>query len=528
MLKQKIKKIWSGILSVTLIAGILLPFGIAENSEAAAPRFNFLQGDYELRRGANVTRGDSVRGNPVTGNPGDVFEVAVYYHNGVVDTTAQNTRIKVSMPSETTNKQAIINASISANNADTVTNTVVNGQIVGLPNLQINLADDAKLEYIPGSAKWYPNFTDVSNPPSSLLSGQNGSELFSAEGLKIGDIDGCWQYVGYVIFQFKTVKHLPQIIKSKIAKNLVSGVAGTDINANPGDVVEYTLTTKNTGQAATDFVVTDDLSDVLEYSDISFISDGGTVSNGVVTYPSVSISAGATISRTFKVKVKNPLPNVPQNGTHFDYTMQNVYGNEVLVRLPKPTIGKVNLTIVKDVRNFTLNEINFVDENRAKAGDTLEYRIGFSNTGTLPADGVVVSDVLPQNVQYLPGTTIISINNGQERTVVDGITGNGINIGMLAAGDSGYIKFKALISRSVAAGATLKNSGYLKWQTVVLCDTATTVIVKDTVPLTPTYPELPKTGAESWIITLMILAAGATSIYYFKFKKTYKKKLAQF
>jgi uncharacterized repeat protein (TIGR01451 family)/LPXTG-motif cell wall-anchored protein len=525
-MKNFMKKVF---VSMTMLS-ILIPFGQATKTEAAAARFNFLSGDLELRTAANLTKGDTQRSNPVVGDAGDVFEVSVYYHNGILDTPALDTRVKVNMPTETTNKSAAVSVSIGASNADTITNTVVDGKIVGLSGLNINLSEDAKLEFVAGSARWFPDYTSVGKPAQTLPNSQNGSELFTASGLKLGDIAGCWDHVGYVMFQIKTSKIAPaSIIKSKIAKNLTTGTTGTAVSAKAGDVVEYTLTTKNNGGVATDFVVTDDISDVLEYSDIAFVSDGGAVSSNVVTYKSVSLAPGATVSNTFKVRVKNPLPNTPQSGTHFDYTMQNTYGNLVTVNLDRPTPGKAVLNLEKTVRNFTVGDLNFVHDNIALAGDTLEYKLSFSNTGTVSADNVNLSDVLPLNTQYLPGTTLISTNGGIERTFIDGVdTAKGVSLGSIAAGDSGYIKFKVMIASSVAGGSVLKNTGYLKYGTDTLTDKTTTTIQTKTITEKPTDTTLPKTGAESWIITILLVIAAGATFYFLKYKKALRQKIAQF
>ncbi|MCX6808946.1 MAG: DUF11 domain-containing protein [Candidatus Berkelbacteria bacterium] len=524
---RKVKNIIQTVLTGIIMVAAILPFSPAGKSQANQPRFNFLQGDLELRRGANLTKGEVERHNPLTGDAGDSFEVAVYYHNGMPDTTAENTVVKVNMPDKTTDKTAAISVSVGADNADTVTNTIVNGQIVGQDALHLNLSDDSKLSYVPNSVKWYPNFTSATQPATALLNNQTGTELFSSNGLKVGDVNGCWQYVGYVVFQIKTEKiSTPgQISKSKIAQNLNSGISGTDINANPGDMVKYTLTTKNTGGTAEGSATSDDLSDVLELSDIISTSEGGKISNNVLTFPSVSIAPGNTLSQTFTVKVKNPLPKTPQNGLHFDYIMQNLFGNFVYVRLPKPTPGEVSLHLDKAVRDFTAGEATFASSNQARPGDTLEYRLNFSNTGTVNADSVVLLDVLPLNTQYLAGSTVISSSGGSEHTIVDGISAAGINIGTIAAGDSGYVKFRVSTNLTLANGAVLLNTGYLKYQNSTLSGEARTTMVKSTTPVNPNNPELPKTGADTWLLTLVALAAAIVCGYYFKVRKLYLRKL---
>lgn len=525
------------ILSVALLAGLLSQFIIpAEITQAESPRFNFLPGDFELIRGADKSKGETIWHNPVNGSAGDTFGGIIYVHNGNLDTIAHNTKVKINLPSQTTNKSVKITASISADNAPTVTSTVVNGQIVGLDGLEVNLDQDAQIEFVPGSVKWFPNFTSDTQPNSALLFGQTGDEITSSGGLNIGDVNACWQFVHFVTFEFRAKANaLPaNIVKSKLAKNLTSGIEGTDIQANPGDSVRYTLKTTNNGGTATNVAVEDGVADVLELSEITNISDAGAVFTGtgsgndseVVRWPSVTINPGETLVRSFEVKIKNPLPNNPESGFHFDFIMFNVFGNEVFVRLPRPTPGQSNLAITKQVRNVTTNETNFVKANQANPGDTLEYKINFSNTGTAPADSVVLSDTLPANVQFRTGTTLISRNGGAEQTFADGITTSGINIGTLSASDTGYVKFRVSVASGLANGQTLTNTGFLKSGDTTISDTAqTSIVVPAAVSPVSTTPTLPKTGAETGVLSFLLTFSGGVFATYRKYKKNLEQKI---
>jgi uncharacterized repeat protein (TIGR01451 family) len=113
--------------------------------------------------------------------------------------------------------------------------------------------------------------------------------------------------------------------------------------AQPGDIIEYTLSTKNTGGAAEkDYVVSENINDVLEYADV-LDPRGGTVKDGIITWPKTTIAAGQEFLTTFQVKVKSPLPATPTSVSDpqsFDLKLDNVYGNLVTVNLQPPTPGK--------------------------------------------------------------------------------------------------------------------------------------------------------------------------------------------
>ncbi len=129
------------------------------------------------------------------------------------------------------------------------------------------------------------------------------------------------------------------LVFSKKASNVTANV--TDANnttAKPSDVINYTLSAKNTGSVDIDsFVIQENISDVLDYADIVNLNGATKDSNGIIQWPATKIKAGQTVSKQFTVKVKNPIPATPTSSSdpgHFDLTMTNVYGNTINIKLP--------------------------------------------------------------------------------------------------------------------------------------------------------------------------------------------------
>ena len=50
----------------------------------------------------------------------------------------------------------------------------------------------------------------------------------------------------------------------------------------------------------------------------------------------------------------------------------------------------------------------------AAVGDTLNYKISLTNTGADPADKSVMTDPLPANVTYTPGSLVLVANPGSD------------------------------------------------------------------------------------------------------------------
>lgn len=118
---------------------------------------------------------------------------------------------------------------------------------------------------------------------------------------------------------------------SKTAFNSNRNVDATSVPAAKGDSIIYTLTTVNNGNApANNFIVTDDLSGVLNYADMADLG-GGTLNGTVISWPAMTIPANSTVTKSFTVRVKNSLPSG-------SLSMINTYGNTVTVHIVQPLV----------------------------------------------------------------------------------------------------------------------------------------------------------------------------------------------
>ncbi len=134
---------------------------------------------------------------------------------------------------------------------------------------------------------------------------------------------------------------IPNIFKLKQVENVTQGIEDAHGTvANAGDTLRFTLLTENDGSATEkDFVIRDDLADVLQYAEL-IDYDGGVVSDDglSVTWPKINIAAGEVVEKTITVKVLTPIPDTPVSASDplaFDLRMENAYGNNVSVDLPE-------------------------------------------------------------------------------------------------------------------------------------------------------------------------------------------------
>lgn len=116
---------------------------------------------------------------------------------------------------------------------------------------------------------------------------------------------------------------------SKRAVNDRLNVDAQTVNAEREDFITYFLTTTNNGTvAAQNFVVSDDLSNVLTYADlVRQPNDNYNINGNVISWPAETINPGSTSVHSFRVRVKASL------ATNGSFQMVNTYGNTVTVRI---------------------------------------------------------------------------------------------------------------------------------------------------------------------------------------------------
>jgi hypothetical protein len=126
--------------------------------------------------------------------------------------------------------------------------------------------------------------------------------------------------------------------KNKTALNVTQNLDATKQPAHAGDVIAYTLTTKNIGGTAESYSVIEHIEDIAEYADVVDAA-GADVAENVMTWPGEVIQPGQTLTKTFTVKVKDPIPTTPiglSDRYSYDLRMDNVYGVQVQVSIQPP------------------------------------------------------------------------------------------------------------------------------------------------------------------------------------------------
>ena len=129
---------------------------------------------------------------------------------------------------------------------------------------------------------------------------------------------------------------------SKTVLNITQGnIDATKKTAQASDRLTFTLTAKNSGGTAKDFVFEDAIGDTLEYSKV--IDDGGATYNQdgrKLVWPTVSLKPGETQVRTFSVQLLSQIPATPQglsDPSSYNCKIENTfYDTSVIVPVECP------------------------------------------------------------------------------------------------------------------------------------------------------------------------------------------------
>lgn len=186
------------------------------------------------------------------------------------------------------------------------------------------------------------------------------------------------------------------LILSKTARNDTQRIDSADgTMASGGDSITYTLSVKNNGKVTVeDFVVEENVADILDYADITDLN-GAKLDGVMVRWSPTDLSPGETIRRKLQVKIKSPIPSTPisaSDPSRYDLVMNNVYGNAVNIKLPKDII-KTTETVTKSLPNtgpgenlamavgFTVFASYFFARTRLFAKEMDVVRTDYATTG---------------------------------------------------------------------------------------------------------------------------------------------------
>ncbi len=184
----------------------------------------------------------------------------------------------------------------------------------------------------------------------------------------------------------------------------------SDNAPNVGDVVTYTITISNQGPSdATGVAAEDIIPNGL--SNITNISNGGSMTGGVINWFGMSIANGSSVTLTYNATVEAPVGGVSYENVaqvtgsdqfDVDSTPDNDDGDQ-------SEDDEDPETITPEVVDLELEKT--VSDNTPNVGDVVTYTITISNQGPSDATGVAAEDIIPNGL-----SNITNISNGGSMT----------------------------------------------------------------------------------------------------------------
>jgi uncharacterized repeat protein (TIGR01451 family)/fimbrial isopeptide formation D2 family protein len=295
------------------------------------------------------------------------------------------------------------------------------------------------------------------------------------------------------------VEFTPELIFEKTVVNVSTG-ADPGTVASPGDRLRYTLRVENTSDTVVNnFSLVDELDQLnavtsFQPGTLTVISapagadtgntnpNGGASGTGILDVRNLSLGGtGSTVVVVFEVT----LAPVLGNGTYVSNQSLLAAGFPVAVSddpningQADPNIGgdeDPTRVLIQSAPEFVIQKTAAylgADPNVLLAGDLLRYRITVRNVGDDNASGVELTDPLPANVTYLPGSTTLNGNSvpdaaGDTLPLIDGLLINApqdtapgvMNAGV--ADNVAVITFDVLVDRNVPDGTVLSNQAFV-------------------------------------------------------------------
>jgi len=486
-LKPVSKKVKAVISAMALLA-ILLPSTVnVEGTKAVSgtptPRFNYMQGDVEMLRAAKP--GDNYA-DPISAQNGDKVIFLVYFHNGVEGSVAHNTKIRVDLPAGETNK-VVATSYLWSDETPVINDTIVNGQIVGQTGQTINLTSKAKIRYVPGSTRMFVN------------GDQNGKAIpdgiNTTNGINIGNINGCWQYSGYLTFQTEIFGNT-QVTLDKAVSHLGSSTWYEQITATPGETVAYRIAVRNDGElTAASILIKDRLATYTSYVNGSTYlynkSTGATTGqkmSDTLTTTGISLTNIAPGNDgvsylVFKAKVSDSIPA----GT---YSLSNV--GEVYIGTALQDRDEARI-IVESTSTIHLNKTVYDSDTRSwekiaqgEIGSIESFTVTVTNKGNVVAQNVVVKDILPMFALLygdikLDGVVLTATQKAA-------FLGSGLNIGSINCGASKSITFQVKVDGCPPLGETLiTNTAYSSASGISEVTSSAQIRIQMNAPIVPIY-----------------------------------------
>lgn len=294
-----------------------------------------------------------------------------------------------------------------------------------------------------------------------------------------------------------------QTVTSNEVKTTVIQVAGFTLEAdrttvsNPNGQVSLSHTLTNTGNGADTFTITTanaagddfDFASIAVYADAN--GDGTPDNNTNLNGQTVTLNAGEAINLVV-------VTTTPSTAVELQQGLLTISATTSVAGTAPADQTKTNTDTVNVTSNATIVLTKSASVSAVQVGDTIEYTLTYKNTGNTTATNVVLTDVIPANLTYTPGSAAWS---GSGSALTDGADTDGYDFGVTQAGrvtftiasvapnTTGTLKFSATVNANAPAGNIINtaNAAYDPDGNPATTNTETTTSNQNQVTVAATY-----------------------------------------
>jgi len=316
----------------------------------------------------------------------------------------------------------------------------------------------------------------------------------------------------------------PSLQINKQIRNITQGSAyWTDtLSAKPGDEVEVLIRITSVGnEPANNSKLRDQLPANWNYVSGTTTVDGAYRGDGITSSDGITLGdlyVGAFREVKFRTKLSSDIGSGSTTLTNYAYAWADATCGQISdsAQLIVNTSGggsqNYGLALNKFGHNVSRGQTDWLESFLASPSEEVEFSIQLTNVGDANLTNVRVWDTLPNNISLIGGTITID-----GVTWSGDITGSGLSLGALNAGQTKSIRFHARLASEGNFGAgtiTMVNTAYATADNISQVSDQTSVIIYRPGQVLGAATSV-KTGVGSMSLIFLMLISGIVAFFLY-------------
>lgn len=355
------------------------------------------------------------------------------------------------------------------------------------------------------------------NPPSGAGPSQSFSAIYTSTGSYTVTVSAGGQQATCAVTVQRTPSPTtvtppptrPRLNLEKEVRNVTeNGSEDESTTAQPGQTVEFRIRVSSTGNGTVfQASVRDTLPAGLTYQAGTTTVDGAPAADGIIGsgLNLGDLAQGRTVVVRFRATVAQEAYFSTGSTTLVNTVWARASNVPEEVDFAFVTVMRgqgLDMTLVKLGRNLTRGDTAQTNPVYATPGQTVEFVLRVRNNAASPLADVLVRDIVPQGITFVPGTVRL---NGQSAS--DALVSSGLPVGTLAPGAEAVITFSGRVASSAelpAGTTTFVNTVQASAAGVPLLQAQALVIVAR--ESAPPVTQVPTGPGESALLALIVSA----------------------